>query len=70
MLCDRFGSARFRLCHTAQDGITIARIALPLAAAAQAIRDGGASPDYYLFKGAVSTRDGDARQLSNLMLTD
>jgi hypothetical protein len=43
---------------------------LPLAAAAQAICDGGASPDYYLFMGAVSSRDGDARQLSNLMLTD
>jgi hypothetical protein len=52
------------------NSIAIARIALPLRAAAQAIRDGGASPDYYLFMGAVSTRDGDARQLSNLMLTD
>lgn len=52
------------------NSIAIARIALPLTSAAQAIRDGGASPTYYLFMGAVSTRDGDASQLSSLMLTD
>jgi hypothetical protein len=52
------------------NSIAIARIALPLAEAALAIRQGGASPAYYLFMGAVATRDGDARQLAPLMLTD
>lgn len=52
------------------NSIAIVRTALPLASAARAIRDGGASPAYYLFMGAVSTRDGEASQLSRLMLKD
>ena len=42
-----------------KNSIVIARIALPTADAAAAIKAGGAKPYYYLFFGAVSSRDGD-----------
>lgn len=53
------------------DGIVIARIALPTADSAAAIKAGGAIPYYYLFFGAVSSRDGDPSFKENgLVLMD
>lgn len=42
-----------------ENSIVIARLALPTKAAATAIRQGGATPYYYLFFGAIGARDGD-----------
>lgn len=54
-----------------KNSIVIARIALPTADAAAAIKAGGAKPYYYLFFGAVSSRDGDPSfREAGLVLTD
>lgn len=51
-------------------GIVIARVALPRAETARAIRNGGASPHYYLFFGAVGFRDADPTVKPGWILTD